>query len=347
MAPRSSASAPRRWLRRALLAALTLGMLISFTQMGAGGFLAPFLTTLVFLLELGAVRQGYLKRLFTPFVLLGLSWIVTPYAAHTLHRAELAALVAQQLLVVFLPKRRHWLLGRLYRLLTASHTQPEPRSTPHSGGVPRDFQAPYTPPSRITKRDLGGCVVYGRPGSHIGGNSAFDAQATDLGHRGEVIVGEHMEYMAAGAPVVLYHGLRYDPHNLRSQADLDHAMLVNNTLVIVDAKLWHKGANYCWGSDGQVLRDGQSFPGGEHISMVDAVSKWQSFLAPHNINVCALVVNANGGTVDNEGQPDGVALATLDDITLLLDRARDAAEPNRVVEEKIRSRMFPDLPVAA
>lgn len=182
----------------------------------------------------------------------------------------------------------------------------------------------YTAPEALRRpRPCGRGVVYGTAGAHIA-DSAYEEGQRTAGQRGEEAVGAMLEKVVRERGGTVFHGLCFRPGH--RGADVDHAMLVGNTLYLIDAKMWKYG-NYRW-RDGRVMRDGAPFAGGD-VHMADAVRHWQAALG-RKVRVTSLVVlaapNSSRYRISNHAAPAGMNLHTLDSARRTLDDALRKAD---------------------
>lgn len=107
-------------------------------------------------------------------------------------------------------------------------------------GTPHWAQAPGTPKASAMA-DIPTSLkrVWGFAGMHIGSNTTF-GEAAQIGAKGEKIVGEALNMWASrNEHVRVFHGLCFTPG--KTGADVDHAVLINNRLILVDSKYWGYG----------------------------------------------------------------------------------------------------------
>lgn len=171
--------------------------------------------------------------------------------------------------------------------------------------------------------------TWGTAGAHIGSNTTF-GDAAVAGAKGEVAVGQALEAFAKSYPYVrVFHGLCFTPG--KQGADVDHAVLIGDKVILVDAKFWAFG-NYYWNHDGTVARDGQSFAGSE-VHMDSALQKWRAFLGKNATYMDARIAVAKTPmgnftyNIDNSRAPRGVALTTIPELVASLKAIADATEP--------------------
>lgn len=158
----------------------------------------------------------------------------------------------------------------------------------HSHGPSRTDDSPVrTRPAHeeqkrmASARPIGKGWVYGFAGGNISsGNAGFGEEQVRAGTKGEEAVGALLEKYAAQYGGVVVHGLRFDPNNYRSKADVDHAFIVeDHKMFLIDAKMW-AGGEYEWRDYETLWRDGAPFKGGT-VHMEDADAKWESAFGRH------------------------------------------------------------------
>lgn len=102
------------------------------------------------------------------------------------------------------------------------------------------FKPSYkTDRSRIT--NIGNMTVYGKPGSSIANaGNRFGINAS-VGACGEALVGNKLINNFSRVPgSALFNGVKFKP-NGSGQADVDHALVLGNTVYLVDAKYYKSG----------------------------------------------------------------------------------------------------------
>lgn len=191
-------------------------------------------------------------------------------------------------------------------------------------------------------------ATWGLAGAHIASNTQF-GDAGRRGARGEAIVGEALNNWALRYPHVrVFHGLCFTPG--KPGPDVDHAVLINDRLFLIDAKYWGK-AGYSWGrargEDGNVvLKNGVHFSGSS-VHMDAAREKWSRYM-PGGISVVARICavseggKARGYSMNNSGAPRGVSLTDLDNLTRELDiAARNGSQKflNRYAVKAVASQL--------
>lgn len=98
--------------------------------------------------------------------------------------------------------------------------------------------------------------VIGRAGGSLDMAEGLEASNVELGQQGEQGLAYAISSVLEGKGV-LFNSLRVPG---MTNADLDHVLLVGDTVMIVDSKVWAKGEYEV--VQGNVWRDGQPFPGG-------------------------------------------------------------------------------------
>lgn len=189
--------------------------------------------------------------------------------------------------------------------------------------------------------DVPGQRVFGTPGSHIAAGP-FGATQSQLGEKGEKEIGRILNTWAQKYPEArVFHGVRFSPG--KNTGDVDHIVLVGDRLILIDAKWWAYG-NYTWAHNGEILRDGQSFPGG-NVHMLNALNLWRAYLPSLKMSTVIALAQPDSGryTVTETGKPStSITLTTGRDLTRLLDDA--AAKASGPTSDKlvtrIRNQMF-------
>lgn len=160
----------------------------------------------------------------------------------------------------------------------------------------------------MVPRYIGKGTVFGVAGSHIGSNVAFEEKNTTAGVAGEERVGAMLEELVAKHGGTVVHGLRFRPG--KDGSDVDHVVIFNNKVCLVDAKMWAYG-EYTWQYDG-LFRDGKPFSGGD-VHMADAIDMWSDYLGqPVNSIIVMANKDASRYKVDQNAHPDGLSLYSLD-----------------------------------
>lgn len=188
----------------------------------------------------------------------------------------------------------------------------------------------------LTNREQSLRQVWGVPGAHIAANKQF-GELAEVGARGEVEVGKALQKVVDEYPWVrVFHGLNFTPG--QRGADVDHAVVIGNEVVLVDAKNWAY-ADYSWGYNGEVLRDGQQFQGGD-VHMESALFKWADHLDAEITGISALVTLAKPPrsqygkyTLSNGRSPRGLNLTTTDALVRELKSIASSTEP--VVDRRL------------
>lgn len=153
--------------------------------------------------------------------------------------------------------------------------------------------------------------VFGTPGG------TFDIRAVEKFGQDKAAFGVHGERLTARLlePLLDLAGTRI-VHSLpwpgTASADVDHAVVRAGRVVLVDSKCW-KGGHYTFDLYGQLLRDGQPFPGGD-IRIGDAADAWCRHVTDSDVLAAVVIHSADGRpvTVDAD-RPDGPVLVLTAD----------------------------------
>lgn len=174
-------------------------------------------------------------------------------------------------------------------------------------------------------RKIGEGVAFGFPGGHISNNTLFGARQLKAGQDGEQRVGKVLEEVVSVYGGTVFHGLRFAPQT-GSNADVDHALLIGNTLILIDSKSWKNGV-YAWDRiDRTITRDGEPFEGGR-VRMADATDLWSNYMRTIDVRVFSAIVLANRAKVDNTDAPSGIRLFTIDDVEEFVRAGAEAGVP--------------------
>ena len=138
--------------------------------------------------------------------------------------------------------------------------------------------------------------VFGQPGAGLA-DAGFSAEATDAGIVGEQRIAQVLDALALDPDMDearIFHSLRLPG----LVADMDHAVLIGNWLILIDAKLW-RGADYYQQTrepgdhDGVIIREVRNgITVQERQTLMNVrVQQWQAHL-PH-LSVFGVVALAN------------------------------------------------------
>lgn len=99
----------------------------------------------------------------------------------------------------------------------------------------------YSPP----KTGRGGVTEHGVAGSGIGGNSKFSSYNTEAGAKGERMTAANIKNAFANdtRDVHLFNSVKFLTRAMRSEADVDHVLVVGKQAFLIDSKLFAR-ANY-------------------------------------------------------------------------------------------------------
>jgi Nuclease-related domain len=136
----------------------------------------------------------------------------------------------------------------------------------------------------------GSIVVYGQPG-------------TEREQLGEQLTARLLaEYVAPLPGVRIFHGLAW-PGSVF--ADVDHAVLRGNRLVLIESKLWLPG-HYIADEHGEVWRNGHPFRGGA-IRLPDGVAAYRELLPGLEVRGALVVHPSRRGDITTGDSPDVAA----------------------------------------
>lgn len=174
----------------------------------------------------------------------------------------------------------------------------------------------------------------GRPGSSLS-LSGLDEYKISIGQQGEQLTAEKSRG-SLDKKSILFNSLIHPEH--QNLGDLDHALLVGDKLILVDTKRWR--ADSYSTSQGNVLRDGEPFDGG-NISL----GKWIEILGNDLrdlVTIEGYVVMTNPSSIlSGDGQlSSNVHLTTLKDFQELL---QNIAESNEVLPPTVAIQFLTSL----
>lgn len=147
-------------------------------------------------------------------------------------------------------------------------------------------------------------VVYGVPGSGLA-NAPFSTgkiQAGTVGERKTALILD--DFARRHTNVHVFHSLIW-PRSY-SKADIDHAVVCGNNVLLIDSKNWKAKGVYSFDFNGNITLDGNSYTYGQKLSILNArdsylrffkerMSRWQA------INVTtAVVIHSNGSTANSK-----------------------------------------------
>ncbi len=148
---------------------------------------------------------------------------------------------------------------------------------------------------------------WGNPGGHLfSGKNTFTARNATLGFGGEILTSQLIDVFAAIPGVRVVHGLVPGA----GEADVDHAILCGNRVVLVDAKNW-AGGDYYWLS-GQVMSttaDGVLPRGNPMHWALPIITR----ALPRKVVRPVVVIHSNNGApvrTNNQGRNGGAELMT-------------------------------------
>jgi len=163
----------------------------------------------------------------------------------------------------------------------------------------------------------------GRPGASLE-LANFDDSSVIQGQLGEQITADRLRGSLVSKSI-LFNSL-VDP-DLKI-GDLDHALLIGDQLLLIDSKRWRPGRYSV--SQGNILRDGEAFPGGTPTLQAWVAHYREKF--PELASVTGLVVLTNPASIiEGKGElSNDVRLASLRELQQIMDfkRATNEATPD-------------------
>lgn len=144
---------------------------------------------------------------------------------------------------------------------------------------------------------LQGPHIYGTPGASLENVASFDADAVSAGQKGEAVVGEELERLAAMYPnTYVFHSLKLPIR----EGDMDHVVVQGDTILLVDSKNWKHKSSYqiVEASDTYSIinRDGAPFMAGD-VSLPRYIKDWRRNFSGAKPKVKAVLVIANRESV--------------------------------------------------
>lgn len=103
--------------------------------------------------------------------------------------------------------------------------------------------------------------------------------------------------------------------------DTDHVLIIGNIVIIIDSKNWKGKRRYAINENGEVLRGGNTFPGGR-ISTLKASRLWAEALKPHSATISSIVSISSekvAVTRDRNWWTQPYRLVTLETLSEFLD----------------------------
>lgn len=169
-------------------------------------------------------------------------------------------------------------------------------------------------------------AVWGEAGAHA--EAGPFGELSKVGAEGEKLLGAALETLTQQFPYVrVFHGVRFTPG--RDGADIDHVVLVGDSVYIVDAKNW--AHDRYWWQSGRIHRTTSAFDN----HMLAAIDKW-SPLVPDATLMARIVFTKEDPylyRIDNSNAPDNICLATID--SLMSELRLIAAHSRPVVDRRL------------
>lgn len=147
---------------------------------------------------------------------------------------------------------------------------------------------------------------YGRPGETTAARAvaSHDPASNAVA---ELAVGAQLDRLLAIPGAKVFHGLVY-PNYQKYGEDVDHAVLVGTTVVLVQSRAWGEGT-YSFDRFGCVLRDGRPFPGCD-VRFSDAVASYSKILGEDTMVAAVVAIYSSSGAV-NVMAPESSGAITL------------------------------------
>ena len=141
--------------------------------------------------------------------------------------------------------------------------------------------------------------VFGRTGTGLASARGWRRAAVESGLLGEALTGELLDNYVTRIPSArIFHSLAWPGS---ATADVDHAVLCGQRLVLVDSKRWEPG-DYTFDSDGNLMRAGRPFLGSQ-VRLPHAVAAYQRLLPQCDVRGVVLIHPNRPGTVSISASP--------------------------------------------
>lgn len=165
-------------------------------------------------------------------------------------------------------------------------------------------------PMIVSAKDLIDYASWGKPGQLDDALGKFTERNIALGATGEKMTAELMNNLMLIPGTRILHGLRFPGSE---NADVDHAIINGNKIVLVDSKMW-SGGSYHWGYDGMIVRSNGTTSTDLHTNFPYAVAEYQKDIPEAHIRGRILIHSNNGKpvVVDNgKAESSGVGATRL------------------------------------
>jgi len=165
-------------------------------------------------------------------------------------------------------------------------------------------------PMVISSKDILEYASWGKAGQLDDAAGKFTDRNIALGATGEKMTAELMNNLLLIPGTRILHGLKFPGSET---ADVDHAIINGNKIVLVDSKMW-SGGNYRWGYDGLIVRSNGATSADLHTNFPYAVREYQRDITEAIIRGRILIHSNNGNavSVDNSGaEASGVGSTRL------------------------------------
>jgi hypothetical protein len=145
----------------------------------------------------------------------------------------------------------------------------------------------------ISAKDILEYDTWGKPGQLDEALGKFTERNIALGATGEKMTAELMNQLLRIPGTRIIHGLKFPGSE---NADVDHAIINGNKIVLVDSKMW-AGGNYRWGYDGMIIRTDGSTSADLHTNFPYAVEQYRKDILEADIRGRILIHSNNGKPV--------------------------------------------------
>lgn len=149
----------------------------------------------------------------------------------------------------------------------------------------------------MSVKDITDYVSWGKPGQLDSALGKFTERNIALGATGEKMTAELMQQLLKIPGTRIFHGLKFPGSE---NADVDHAIINGDKIVLVDSKMW-AGGSYRWGYDGMIIRSNGSTSADLHTNFPYAVDEYRKDFTEAQVRGRILIHSNNGSpvSVDN------------------------------------------------
>lgn len=165
-------------------------------------------------------------------------------------------------------------------------------------------------PMVVSSKDIIEYASWGKAGQLDDAAGKFTDRNIALGATGEKMTAELMNNLLLIPGTRIFHGLKFPGSET---ADVDHAIINGNKIVLVDSKMW-TGGSYRWGYDGMIIRSNGTTSADLHTNFPYAVKEYKRDITEAIIRGRILIHSNNGApvSVDNSGaEASGVGATRL------------------------------------